>query len=297
MPQTLFSPSHVPSAASPSVADPAPQARFTLGVFLGVARYEFHMQARRRSMWLIQLLLAPLTFKSVLTILALGHSGSLNATMGDWALSTNTLLPILVGVFLADRIPRDRTSGALDLLDAAPAPPLTRLLAKYAGATVASLLPVLALYTAGVGVLALAWYALAAIPLGIAAFLTINLPGLLFVAAFSVACPALIWPPLYQLLFLGYYVWGNFLTSSVGIPSLSGTLLTPEGAYRSAAFFGYDPPGDFIGLTRGLLIRRYLVPADATLWQGVASIALLLLCAALVLIGAWRYLLWRRARE
>ena len=285
MPPTLPASINTPFAPS-SVAQKKAEVRTTLHVFLVIARYEFRMQARRRSMWLIQLLLAPYTIIRPFVILVHDHPSALNAALGAWAFSANTGLPILVGVFLADRIPRDRASGVLDLLDAAPTPPLTRLLAKYAGATAASLLPVLALYAAGVIVLALAWHALAAIPLGIAAFLAINLPGLLFVAAFSVACPALIWPPLYQLLFLGYYVWGNFFTSSTGIPSLSGTLLTPVGAYRSAAFFGYDP-----------IIRRYLVPADAAPWQGLVSISLLLLCAALVLAGAWRYLLWRRARE
>ena len=37
----------------------------------------------------------------------------------------------------------------------------------------------------------------------------VNLPGLLFVAAFSVSCPVILWVPLYQFLFVGYWFWGR----------------------------------------------------------------------------------------
>ena len=41
----------------------------------------------------------------------------------------------------------------------------------------------------------------------------------------------------YQVLFTGYWFWGNFLSPSV-LPTLSDTYLTPSGKYAMQAFFG-----------------------------------------------------------
>ncbi len=114
-----------------------------------------------------------------------------------------------------------------------------------------------------------------ALPLGVAAFLTINLPGLLFVAAFSVSCPVVLWVPLYQFLFVGYWFWGNLIPVGFGMPTLSGTILTPLGEYVATGFFGTEQ-----------------VPVRATFVGGVTSMGLLLGLAALALFCGYK--LWRR---
>jgi ABC-2 type transport system permease protein len=107
------------------------------------------------------------------------------------------------------------------------------------------------------------------------------LPGTLFVAAFSIACPAIMWVPLYQFLYIGYWFWGNLLPPGRGIPTLSNTILTPLGDNMLAGFYGES----------GLLIKH------ATALQGVESILLLLGLAAFALFVLWRYLLWQQAQQ
>jgi hypothetical protein len=124
-----------------------------------------------------------------------------------------------------------------------------------------------------------------AIPLGLAAFLAINLPGLLFVAAFSIVMPAILWVPLYQFLFVGYWFWGNLLSPTYGIPTISTTWLTPLGSFAAAGFFSQADEIMTMGGSTG------------SVWQGAASIALLLTSAALALFIAQRYLIWQRARQ
>jgi ABC-2 type transport system permease protein len=145
----------------------------------------------------------------------------------------------------------------------------------------ATLLPMIAFYLVGIGYILVHTHNLLAIPLALAAFATIVLPGILFIAAFSIACPAIMWVPLYQFLFIGYWFWGNLLPPGRGIPTLSNTILTPLGDNMLAGFYGES----------GLLIKH------ATVLQGVESILLLLGLAAFALFVLWRYLLWQQARQ
>ncbi|MFL5653431.1 MAG: hypothetical protein ACJ8CB_04530 [Ktedonobacteraceae bacterium] len=120
-----------------------------------------------------------------------------------------------------------------------------------------------------------------AIPLALETFAAIVLPGILFIAAFSIACPAILWVPLYQFLYVGYWFWGNWLSPRFGIPTLSNTILTPGGGYISAGFFGEDS-------IHGL---------QATPLQGVESMLLLLCIAIFVTLVLWSYLKWQQARQ
>lgn len=125
-----------------------------------------------------------------------------------------------------------------------------------------------------------------AVPLGLLAFAAVNLPGLLFVGAFSIACTAILWVPLYQFLFTGYWFWGNWLLQGpqsplyIPVPTLSGTLLTPAGYYAAIGLFGVP---DFV--------------LRATAWEGLSSIGLLVAFGVAALYSAHRYLIWRKARR
>jgi hypothetical protein len=139
----------------------------------------------------------------------------------------------------------------------------------------------LAFYSIGVGIVLYQTHNLLAIPLALETFTAIVLPGILFISAFSIACPAILWVPLYQFLFVGYWFWGNLLPPSFGIPTLSATILTPIGGYMTAGFFGGD----------GFPV------AHATALQGVESTVLLLGIASLVMLTLWGYLKWDQARQ
>ena len=108
------------------------------------------------------------------------------------------------------------------------------------------------------------------------AFVCVNLPPLAFVAAFSIACPAVLPVRVYQVLFTGYWFWGNFLSPKV-LPTISGTVLVASGLPQASAFFdarfgsaGYDAvrgaePADADGVRRRRLepVVQYLRWQDA----------------------------------
>jgi ABC-2 type transport system permease protein len=113
----------------------------------------------------------------------------------------------------------------------------------------------------------------------------VALPGILFVAAFSIAVPAILWVPLYQFLFIGYWYWQT-LWFHAELPNLGRTLLAPIGVYALGGIYGYldsDP--------------RHPPQLSPTPAEGVASIVLLVGTAALVLVVLERYLIWRQARQ
>lgn len=158
----------------------------------------------------------------------------------------------------------------------------TRIVGKYIGSALASLVPMFLCYSVLIVFLIYVTHSLLTIPLFLIDFVLIVLPGLLFVAAFSIACPAIIWVPLYQFLFIGYWFWGNSLSPRTGIPSLSSTILTPIGTYISTGILGV-PQVPWIPF--------------ATFLEGLASLLLLLGIAIFVLYVLLRYLSWLQDRQ
>lgn len=240
----------------------------------GAARYEFGMQARRKAVWIVLPLFVLPDLAGGLGPWDQPEGASLAYVIADWAYVLQGFMPVAFGCLLADRLPRDRRTGAEEVLETLPAPPLGRLIGKYLGATLATALPIFLIYAAGIAYVLANRGDLLAVPLALAAFAAINLPGLLFVGAFSVAVPAIVWTPLYQFLFVGYWFWGNSLPGYVPVPSLTGTYLMPAGDYAFAGFFD----------TRSLYVL------EASVWEGLLSVGLLLgltapaiFCAHLIL--------------
>jgi len=204
---------------------------------LGAARYEYLMQVRRPAVWLVVLALTGLRASRPWPA-SLSISGTaLRPLVGDWAIDFMMLAPIGVGVVLADRGRRESQLGLGDLLGSVPNGPGSRWWGKAAGATAATLTPVACAWAVLLGYLATQRGA-AVIPAGIAAFAAVILPGMLFVAAMSLAVPLLIGAPLYRLGLIGYWFWGNLVGPRYGIPTLSGTPLEAIGEYPSGAWFG-----------------------------------------------------------
>jgi ABC-type transport system involved in multi-copper enzyme maturation permease subunit len=242
------------------------------------------MQARRPALWIGSFAVATLTALILLSTPTLRHDSQRASVMSAFtAIATLVMLfmPIAAGFLMSDRLTRDRKTRVDELLETAPALPGMRLMGKYLGAVVATVIPTLLFYVIGVGyLLALRGRDFAALPLALVPFVAVILPGMLFVAAFSLACPLVIWGPLYQFLFLGYWFWGN-LVYLPPLPTLNGTLLTADGDYAAIGYFGSDSG----------------VVTHATPLQATASIALLLIVSALALLAAWAYQRWRLARQ
>jgi ABC-type transport system involved in multi-copper enzyme maturation permease subunit len=260
----------------------------SLKMMWGGLRYEFLMQIRRPALWLTFLGFAFLVGRSILSelddprFLAM-HASTLQLA-ATVALLTNWLAPLGVGIFLADRLPRDRRTRVEELLNTLPGTLKLRLLSKYLGATLATLLPALLLYMLVLVLCVWRTGNLLLFPLGLLCYAVVVLPGMFFVASFSVACPVVIWTPLYQFLFFGYWFWGNLFSPHSGLPTLNGTILTPIGSVIDASFFGAPAFGG-VG------------PGPTPVLAGIASLATLLGLAVLVMIALYRFMRWEQARQ
>lgn len=252
-----------------------------MNAFAGAVAYEFRMQVRRRAVWISIAVVLMLMFAFFY------RNGKPERIPPDPDLAlflignTSFFLPIVFGILMADRWRRDRSLGAGELLDSLPAGLGPRIWGKYLGATLGTLVPLYLAYAASllylsarVGDPTLIRF----LPLILAVVVT---PGLLFVAAFSIACTEWLPVPLYGVLFTGYWFWGN-LVSPQRMPTLNCTPLTPIGEYPAAAFFKHTDVGCFGGQSIPLAL-------------GVESIALLLAAGAFALVVLQAYLARRAA--
>lgn len=258
----------------------------TLG---GVLRYEFLMQIRRPALWLAFLLFAFLDIRIVMGQIVELHNPDLflaNPSILQQAagltILTNWLSPLGVGILLADRLSRDRRTRVEEVFNSLPSTLKTRIAGKYLGTLLASLVPSFILYLV---IVSLATWTLGApglLPAALLCYVLVVLPGMCFIAAFSLALPIVIWVPLYQFLFFGYWFWGNVLAPGYGIPTLSGTILTPIGSFTAASLFGVTAYGG-------------IQPSPAI--YGVSSIVALLGIAVLVLIALYQFLKFEQSRQ
>jgi ABC-2 type transport system permease protein len=257
-----------------------------LPIFLGVLKYEFTMQIRRRSLWITFICFAFLISRTVLNGFNNPERIPINipilTLVAYMTIITNWLTPLGIGIFLADRLPRDRRTKVDELLNTLPGTLSARLAGKYMGSTLAALVPAFATYCIVVGAIIYHTHNLLAIPIALLTYITIVIPGILFIAAFSLACTSVLWVPLHQFLFVGYWFWGNLFSPEIGIPTLSPTILTPIGGFISAGFFGASS----MPWTNG-----------TSLSQGIASLLLLLGIAALVMVILHTYMKWQQARQ
>jgi ABC-2 type transport system permease protein len=256
--------------------------------FLGVLRHEFSMSIRRPGLWIAYTIVCGFFSISLFVpgssdqtdIYYAGNSPWVAA--GETVYLFNMLMPLIGGILAADRLQRDLRLGLRELQNSTPLGSTTYILGKYFGVLLSTLLPMLAwlllsgVYTVATGMTT------SAILVGIlVAFLAIVVPSFAFVVAFSLACPLVMPLRVYQVLFTGYWFWGNFLNHEV-FPTVSGTLLNASGIYASQGFFRGS-----LSLTSDVLHT----PMEAWL-----NILVLGLCAAFALLVLDRYLAWQTKR-
>jgi ABC-2 type transport system permease protein len=253
--------------------------------FLGVLKYEFRMQLHRRAVWL-SFIAFGLFFTQFHQPWFRPITTPASASIIYWTGIVQSFLAVAAGLLLADRLPRDRRMKVDELLNTLPCTVSTRMFGKYLGSTIATLVPMPVIYSIGIAYILVRWHTLQELPLALASFAAIVIPGVMFIGAFSIACTAILWVPLYQILFVGYWFWGNLLPN-IGIPTLSTTILTPVGGYMCTGFF--NPQGREGVCSPGI--------QGATALLGAESILLLLGTAILVIIALVRYIKWQQARQ
>ena len=264
----------------------------------GAARYEFGMQIRRRSVWFVLGLLSALIVPLWLLFSNCdlhgcyqhqGENGPLiwappmpSSAVLQWTQFVAALLPVGVGLVLADRLARDRSLHVQEVLNTAQGSLGARLFGKFLGSTLATLAPVTLFYFVVILYVLTQAPALGVIPLAIAAFAAIVVPAVVFVAGFSIAIPVAIKVPVYQFLFIGYWFAANLMSPKIGLPSLTYTWLNATGAWAQEGLFNF---------------RSLLPLPHATVAGAYASIAVLIGLGAAAICGAWGYMRWRQANS
>ena len=256
-------------------------------ILWGVIRYEFKMQARRRSLWIVFAGIALIMLAAMPGPLINSGQNFQGMTLLQQVASVTldiSWLPVLgIGIFLADRFPRERSNRVDELFESMVGTLNTRLAGKYLGCLLATLLPAFLAYCFDIILLAYFKRTPLVLPLSLLTYSTIVVPGVCFITAFTLACTSFMWVPLYQFLFIGYWFWGNMLGPGVGLPTLSTTILTPRGSFIGAGLFGISP------LNGGT--------QSATPLLGILSMLLLLLIPLLVMLVFYRYLSWQQSRK
>ncbi|HEY3341347.1 MAG TPA: hypothetical protein VGK81_04990, partial [Anaerolineae bacterium] len=248
----------------------------------GVLRYEFLMQVRRPALWVVVLVAGVMAGYPFTT--GLPDSIPAQQLIPGATHLLNMFLPIIFGILLADRLPRERRLNTVELLDSLPAGTGLRLWGKYLGTALATVVPLGVVYLGLAVILAVQRHDLQIVALEIPAFVLMVIPGLLFVGAFSITGTLVLPTPIYSALLIGYWFWGN-VVSPERIPTLTCTPLTPIGNYAAHGLLGLAG-----GVCEGII-------APITPVQAWMSIALLLGVAVLTLIAAQLALAYRAARS
>jgi ABC-2 type transport system permease protein len=259
--------------------------------FTGLFRHEFSMSIRRPGLWIAYGLL--FLFYTIMLFLP-PPGGELDEgeiiTMGElWkyagriVIQFNLFLPVVGGILAADRMQRDFRLGVRELQNSTPLNRPAYILGKYFGVLASVLLPVCLWVTAVAVALAATGYApwamVYAMPV---ACLAMIVPAFAFVTAFSLACPLIMPLRVYQILFTGYWFWGNFLSPDA-FPTLSETLLSAGGKFAFDGFFG--------GFPASIPMLPKFTALEATL-----NLIVLGLCILAVLVVLDRYLRWQAQR-
>jgi ABC-2 type transport system permease protein len=247
------------------------------------ARYELLMMLRKRSLWLTMAIVTVLVGLLGYQDLREPAHDSRTAVVTA-AVLLNLFLPAAYGSLLADRLIRDTRLGVGPILDATPAAPMARLVGKYLGVCAAVAAPIAMVYLGFAVVYAIASGRYVAVGWALATFATVLVPAVLFAGALALAVPLAMPAPLFRVLFVVYWFWGNGI-HPLSMPTLSQTLVSPLGDYPLQVFFGFrgddgTPAGPEPGASLNFL--RPEVSAT-TAWL---SIAVLLAIAALVLYAA-----------
>lgn len=252
-----------------------------------VARHEFSMSIRRPGFWVSYILLGLFYVVASVTP-TVGKEEILRPDQiwpeaGHVVFMYNIFLPLLAGILAADRMQRDVRMGVCELQRSTPLSIPMYILAKYFGVLLSVLLPAFIIVslvgtlivTRGIAPLSFLG------PLSLA-FLTIAVPSHAFVVAFSLACPLVMPLRVYQILFTGYWFWGNLL-SPQAFPTISDTVLNAVGQYQLQGFFG-------------MYFDASNMETHFTAPEAVANLVVLMACIAAALFVLDRYLRWQARR-
>ena len=252
---------------------------FLLSAFASACRYEFLMQIRRVTVWIL-ILVTGLLLGGL--YLFPSSTDPAYVVAAERTQVFTLFFPITLGILLADRWSRDSSLHTGELLSATPTGPGPRLWGKYLGTVFATAIPTLCVYLLEFLFIAIIRGDAGVLLLELRAFALEVLPSLLFVGAFCIACTQVLPPIVFTVLFVGYWFWANVVPPA-RIPTINCSLLTANGLYARVGLLG----GGITPPCRPLDISATLA------WE---NIGLLLGLAVLAMLIAQIYASWRAAR-
>ena len=257
--------------------------------FFGVTRHEFNMSIRRPGLWISYTLLG---LFYLITNLTPGLDAAEDVIRPDeiWyeaghiVFMFNIFMPLLAGILAADRMQRDNRTRVRELQRSTPLSTSAYIVAKYFGVLLSVLAPMfLLVLMVGTALVSRGLAPFTFLGPLLLAFLSIAVPAHAFVVAFSLTCPLVMPLRVYQVLFTGYWFWGN-LMSPKAFPTISETLLNAVGQYPVQAFFGV-----FTDST-------HKVEGGFTPPEAVLNLLVLIACIAIALLAVNQYLRWQERR-
>jgi len=97
-----------------------------------------------------------------------------SASIIYWTGIVQSFLAVAAGLLLADRLPRDRRVKVDELLNTLPCTVMARIFGKYLVSTIATLIPMLTIYSTGVAYILVRWHTLQELPIASASLLVIG---------------------------------------------------------------------------------------------------------------------------
>lgn len=208
----------------------------------GVFRYEYKMSIQRTGLLVIfalfTLFFIVTTFTQQEELLAgAAVEENLWSSASSFVMSINLFIPVVCGILASDRIVRDEKLSMRELLRTTSLTNRQYVLGKYLGVTLSEITCILLMVVfTGISFF-LIGFPVQIIPIGLLVSLAVNVPAVLFVNAFSVMCPSLMPVRIYQILFTGYWYWGNYLNAEKFF-SISDTILNVAGLYPLEGYWG-----------------------------------------------------------
>lgn len=255
---------------------------------IGVARHEYAMSIRRPGFWIAYILLCLFYVISILTPSMDGSDDIIRADQvwpqgGHVVFMFNIFLPLVAGILSADRMQRDVRMGMRELQRSTSLPVPVYIFSKYFGVLLSVLTPMFLLVTfTGLALIAKGLAPVNILCPLLLAFLSIAVPSHAFVVAFSLAIPLVMPIRIYQVLFTGYWFWGNLLTPKA-FPTISDTVLNAVGQYPLQAFFGT------------YMDSTYRVTEGFTPPEAILNLFVLAGCILIALFALDRYLHWQES--
>ncbi|ASU83347.1 hypothetical protein CDO52_11670 [Nocardiopsis gilva YIM 90087] len=194
------------------------------------------------------------------------------------------LVPVGVGVAMADRFRRTRGSGIEELLASTPLAGPRRLLGVlFGGAAVASAPGLVISLGSGVYI-AIADGAPSAPLWSVVAFAVLLLPACLWSGALTATLGLVLPVPVVRVLVAPLWLWFNWWNYTLRwVPTPTGTVLTPIGEYPGAAWFGVDTTWAGYGQVALLSPPTGPVPALVNLACVLGAVALFVWAARLII--------------